>query len=229
VSPGDALTLTITGVTNPGAGIYALHAASSSDTIAASSANYTIAGPALPPPQSGRAVNVTPVSGIVLVKLPGHKTFTRLTAGEQIPVGSTVDVTNGRITLVSARTLGGGIQLADFYGGKFVIGQRRGQALTTLKLMGGNFRTCGRHAGDLGPVAQLARRRPRRHLWGSGSGSFSTSGNSAAGTVRGTIWLTEDDCEGTLIRVQRGTVTVRDFVRKKTIIVHAPHSYFAHK
>jgi hypothetical protein len=64
-------------------------------------------------------------------------------------------------------------------------------------------------------------------LWGSGGGSFRTSGNSASATVRGTIWLTEDDCEGTLIRVKRGTVTVKDLVRHKTIIVRAPHSYFA--
>jgi hypothetical protein len=194
----------------------------------ATSAPVNVPPHAPPPPQSGRDVNVFPVSGTVLVKLPGHRGFTRLAAGEQIPVGSIVDVTNGRVTLVSARSVRGGKQTADFYGGKFMIGQHRGQALTTLKLMGGNFRTCGRHAGDLAPIAGLARRRPRRHLWGSGSGSFSTSGNSASGTVRGTIWLTEDDCEGTLIHVQRGTVVVRDFVRKKTIVVHAPHSYFAH-
>jgi hypothetical protein len=131
------------------------------------------------------------------------------------------------VTLVSARTTKGGTQTASFYEGAFVVGQRRGQAMTTLMLAGGNFRTCGRRAGDLGPVASLARRRPRRHLWGSGSGSFSTSGNSASATVRGTIWLTEDDCEGTLIRVKRGTVTVRDLVRHKTITVRAPHSYFA--
>jgi hypothetical protein len=121
------------------------------------------------------------------------------------------------------------MQSGVFYGGAFLVGQRRGQALTTLRLTGGNFATCPRRAGDVGSVAALAARHPRRHVWGSGKGSFGTSGTSASATVRGTTWLTEDDCEGTLIRVARGTVAVRDLVRKKTIIVTAPHSYFAHR
>jgi hypothetical protein len=213
VSPsGDPEALALADLTNGTSGTYYARASQ-------------VAPP--PPPQSGRAVNVSPVSGTVLVKLPGQTGFTRLTAGEQIPVGSTVDATHGRVTLVSARTLKGGTQTASFYEGAFVVGQRRGQAMTTLKLAGGNFRNCGRRAGDGGPVAGLARRRPRRHVWGNGSGSFSTSGNSASATVRGTIWLTEDDCEGTLIRVRRGIVTVKDLVRHKTIIVRAPRSYFA--
>jgi hypothetical protein len=182
-----------------------------------------------PPPQSGHAVDVSPVSGTVLVKLAGQNTFTRLTAGEQIPVGATVDTTHGRVALVSATNTHGAKQTADFYDGAFVVGQKRGQALTSLKLTGGNFAGCGAgKAGDVhGPLAQIARRRPRRQVWGSGHGSFSTSGRSASATVRGTIWLTQDDCEGTLIRVKRGVVTVKDLVRHKTIIVRAPHSYFA--
>jgi hypothetical protein len=39
--------------------------------------------------------------------------------------------------------------------------------------------------------------------------------------------VTEDYCDGTLIRVRRGTVSVRDLVRRQTIIVHAGRSYFA--
>jgi hypothetical protein len=184
--------------------------------------------PPLPSPVNGHEVNLIPVSGTVLVKLPGGKTFTRLTAGEQLPVGSTVDVTHGRVTLVSAKP-DGGTETADFYGGVFVVGQQHGEALTTLKLTGGNFKSCSsHHAADRGGAdAHIASRRPRRHLWGSGHGSFSTTGMSASATVRGTIWLTQDDCEGTLIRVRRGIVTVRDLVRHKTILVPAPHSYFA--
>jgi hypothetical protein len=178
-------------------------------------------------PVLGKAVDIGPVSGTVLVKKPGQPGFQRLSGAEQIPVGSTVDATNGRVRLTSATNVHGATQAADFYEGEFVVSQRRGQALTTLKLTGGDFRSCPRHATDLPPVARTARRHPRRHLWGSGHGSFTSSGNSASASVRGTIWLTEDDCEGTLIRVKRGTVTVRDLVRHKTIIVHAPHSYFA--
>jgi hypothetical protein len=45
--------------------------------------------------------------------------------------------------------------------------------------------------------------------------------------VVGTKWLVEDRCNGTLTRVARGKVRVRDFKRHKTIIVKAGHSYFA--
>ena len=43
-------------------------------------------------------------------------------------------------------------------------------------------------------------------LWGNGKGKFRTSGKYSSATVRGTIWLVEDRCEGTLTKVTRGTV-----------------------
>ncbi len=64
-------------------------------------------------------------------------------------------------------------------------------------------------------------------LWGSGKGKFRTSGKYASATVRGTIWLTQGECDGTLTRVKRGVVQVRDFKRKKTVTVKAGHSYLA--
>ena len=72
-----------------------------------------------------------------------------------------------------------------------------------------------------GPKAVLGK------LWGSGKGKFRTNGKYSAATVRGTIWLVEDRCEGTLTKVTRGTVSVRDFKRKKTVTVKAGHSYLA--
>jgi hypothetical protein len=41
------------------------------------------------------------------------------------------------------------------------------------------------------------------------------------------VWLTEDYCNGTLIRVREGSVTVRDLVKKRTVVVAAGRSYFA--
>ena len=72
-----------------------------------------------------------------------------------------------------------------------------------------------------GPKAVLGK------LWGSGKGKFRTNGKYSAATVRGTIWLVQDQCNGTLTKVTRGTVQVRDFKRKKTITVKAGHSYLA--
>jgi hypothetical protein len=66
-----------------------------------------------------------------------------------------------------------------------------------------------------------------RKLWSNAHGSFSTKGNYAAGAVQGTEWLTEDLCEGTLIRVTRDKVRVTDLVRHRTIVVRAGHRYLA--
>jgi hypothetical protein len=64
-------------------------------------------------------------------------------------------------------------------------------------------------------------------LWGNGKGKFRTSGKYSSATVRGTIWLTQDRCDGTLTKVNRGTVQVRDFRLKKTVTVKAGKSYLA--
>ena len=60
-----------------------------------------------------------------------------------------------------------------------------------------------------------------RQLWGRGNGSFRTGGKRSAATVRGTWWLVQDRCDGTLTRVKVGRVDVRDFRLKKTIRLRA--------
>jgi ferric-dicitrate binding protein FerR (iron transport regulator) len=49
----------------------------------------------------------------------------------------------------------------------------------------------------------------------------------SSATVPGTRWLVEDRCNGTLTRVTEGRVAVRDFVRKRTVIVRAGRQYLA--
>ena len=61
----------------------------------------------------------------------------------------------------------------------------------------------------------------------NGRGRFRTRGRHSAATVRGTKWTTTDRCDGTLTTVARGKVAVRDFRRKKTIVVRAGKSYLA--
>jgi hypothetical protein len=175
-----------------------------------------------PPPVAGKQVNALPVSGTVKIKLPGTNTFVTLRAGEQIPVGTTVDTTKGRVTLVAAADKSGGTAAADFYDGIFKIAQTKGsKPITTLKLV--EKLSC-RGAGK----ASAARKKKRkRRLWGNGSGRFRTSGRYSSATVRGTIWLTEDRCTSTLTRVKQGRVTVRDFVKKKAVIVKAGKKYVA--
>ena len=172
----------------------------------------------LPPPVAGKNVNAFPASGTVKVKLRGKKGFTVLGAGEQIPVGTTVDVTRGRVTLVAA-----GDAQSDFYAGVFKLSQTKGaKPLTTLTLV--QKLACGK----AGKANASAKKKRTRRLWGDGKGRFRTKGRHSAATVVGTKWLVEDRCDSTLTRVARGKVSVRDFVKKKTVLVKAGKKYVAH-
>lgn len=186
----------------------------------------------LGPPEFGRTVNIRLVSGTVLVRVPGSRTFRLLKAGEQIPIGSVLDTRNGRVRLTSARyRVGSETQTADFYAGVFRVRQPpSGRPRTVLKLVDelGRLR--------LGPaeVAQASRRRSGRRrrgrrngLWGSGSGNFVSRGRHGSATVRGTIWFTQDRPDGTFFKVRRDTVLVRDFTRRRTIRLRAGQSYLA--
>ena len=173
----------------------------------------------LPAPTSGKTVNVLPKSGTVRIKLPGRKRFRTLAEGEQLPVGTIVDTRNGRVTLVAA-----GGQTADFYGGTFKIGQGKGaKPLTTLLLV--EKLSCAKR----GKASAAAKAKKKRRLWGDGKGRFRTKGKYSSATVRGTKWLVEDRCSNTLTRVAKGRVAVRDFVRRKTILVRAGKKYVARR
>jgi hypothetical protein len=177
-------------------------------------------------PQPGVIVGVSKVSGTVLVKKKGTNQFVQLTGATEIPVGSEVDTTNGTIKLVSG--LGGGrTNSSNFYSGRFLIQQsRKRNAFMILVLTGGNFRSCG--ARSLSSYDGNAKsRKPVRRLWGNGKGRFTSKGRYSSATVRGTKWLVQDQCNGTLTVVKRGVVQVRDFRRHKTINVRAGNSYLA--
>ena len=78
--------------------------------------------------------------------------------------------------------------------------------------------------------ARAAQRKPKtRKLWGKGSGKFRTTGSYSAATVRGTEWLVQDSCSGTLTRVTQGVVAVRDNVKKKTFLVRGPRGRYTAK
>jgi sugar lactone lactonase YvrE len=184
--------------------------------------------PPLPPPELGETANVDRVTGRVLVRLPGESAFASLTDRQHIPLGSVVQARSGRVRLTTARDARGRQQTALFYAGEFVVTQLRTQpAVTQLELTGRAFDGC-----RLSREARGARRRKRsrrvvRQLWGDGKGEFRTTGHDAAAGVRGTKWLTQDRCDGTLVRVERGKVAVRDFVLRKTFVVEAGHSHLA--
>jgi hypothetical protein len=179
-----------------------------------------------PPPDVGRTVTVDPVGGTVSVRPPGGATVV-LGAGDTIPVGSIVDTTRGAVDLTTAADAVGRTQTARFRGGAFQVRQTGGAKPVTELVLKGAV-TCARDRG--GRVVAAGRRKARsRRLWGSGHGSFRTRGRHASATVRGTIWLTEDRCDGTLTRVKRGVVAVSDFGAKRTKLVRAGKSYLARR
>jgi hypothetical protein len=178
----------------------------------------------------GKTVNAQTKSGTVGIKLPGAKTFVLLGPGRQIPVGTIVDATHGRVTLTTA--VGGGrTEQADFYEGIFKVTQSKGSnPLTTLTLAGPKP-TCTKEKKQKKKKKAHAPKKPQvktRKLWASGQGAFRTRGQYSSATVRGsTTWLTEDSCTGTLTKVTRGVAEVQDFRRHKQVLVRAGHKYLA--
>lgn len=187
------------------------------------------------PPIAGKRVNVERVRGTVRIKRPGASGFTVLTGAASIPVGTVVDTQAGAVRLTSAGDLRGRRQTAIFHSGTFAVHQRRTRRpVTDLVLRGGDFSSCKLQADrsrtsstPRGPAAGISRRKGRRGLWGRGRGRFRTRGRHGAATVRGTIWFTADRCDGTLVRVKRGVVAVRDFARRRRVLVPAGRSYLA--
>lgn len=154
--------------------------------------------------------------------------FISLREPREVPVRSLINARRGRVRVTSSRNARTAIQDGEFSGGVFqVLQSRRGRVrgLTELRLTGSSFRNCRRAAR--GRRASVARRRVIRRLRGNVRGRFRGRGRFSSATVRGTIFTVEDRCDGTLTKVARGRVAVRDFTRRKTIVLRAGKSYLA--
>jgi hypothetical protein len=138
-----------------------LVAANSSGTVDGPDQTFTTAkAPAPPPPVIGQSANVTPVSGLVLIKPPPGKSFhglhgrvagvptkgqgfIPLTQARQVPVGSQVDALRGTLQLIVASTAKHKTQQVRLTGGVFSLSQaRKGpqKGLTTFALMENAFK-----------------------------------------------------------------------------------------
>ena len=131
-----------------------------------------------------------------------------------MPVGSFLDTRRGTVELVSATGSGSKTQSGRFNAGLFQVLQSRARAqrgLTELRLKGSGFSRCRARGGAAtagAGAAQLSRRTIRR-LRATAKGRFRTRGRHSAATVRGTVWITADRCDGTLTIVKRGKVAAR--------------------
>ncbi len=196
----------------------------------------------LPNPQYGVSVNVDQVSGTVRVGIPSAAarsagsahasqkgvTFVPLSEAQQVPVGSFLDTRKGTVRLQSAASPTGKRQTGTFLRSLFQVKQskkRSARGLTDLIMKGSSFRRC-RASRSTDASAALSAATIRR-LRASARGRFRTSGRNSSATVRGTAWQVEDRCDGTLTKVSRGRVVVRDFRKKKNIVLTAGKRYLA--
>jgi hypothetical protein len=204
------------------------------------------------PPIPGKSFDARVISGDVFIKYPPGagpraavtplKGFVPLKGAANVPMGAQLDTRKGRVAVTSAAdSAGSKTQTAEFYDGVFVVRQatpkkkpaKPAALITDLTLKGEPPRSeCARIKGTASAAA--AKKKKKRGaksvlggLWGSGKGKFRTNGKYSSATVRGTVWLTQDRCDGTLTTVKRGTVSVRDLKRRKTVTVKAGHSYLA--
>jgi hypothetical protein len=183
-------------------------------------------------PVIGETIGAAPVTGTVSVQPPGGGGFVPLADGAPIQDGSAVDARHGSVTIVTAVGDGGDTQTATFHGSVFQVRQNKAAGgLTDIYLRGGNFATACRPAARSkvpAVTAARSRKRPVRRLWGHDhGGSFRTHGRGAIATVRGTTWIVADHCNGTRTSVLSGAVSVWDKRLRRSVLVHAEHSYFA--
>ena len=189
--------------------------------------------PVAPAPRLGRTENVAPVNGKVFVLIKGR--LVPLTAATQIRSGTEVDALHGTLSLTTATGNKKKTQTGTFGGAVFEVTQAKAgksKGLTTLTLVNNAFKgapsyaTCKAHKA-LDASAAAISSRTLQLLRASAHGKFRTSGRYSAATVRGTKWTIADRCDGTLTRDITDSVAVTDFVRHKTIVLHAGQTYLA--
>ena len=86
------------------------------------------------------------------------------------------------------------------------------KGLTELRLKGSIAEHCkGGKKKDAKRERRQALEEGDPALKGKAKGRYRTRGRHSAATVRGTNWTITDRCDGTLTKVKRGKVAVRDF------------------
>jgi hypothetical protein len=174
------------------------------------------------PPILGQQAEIAPLSGYVLVRAPGSKRFHRVRTIQPLRYGAVVHAGSGHLQIIAA-TPAHTFQSGEFYAGGFNLTQ--GKDGFVQAQLTGTPKGC--------PTEKLpasAASPPKTFkLWGHVKGHYKTRGNYGSAAVGGTIWLTENRCSGTFFYVAEGTLRIRDFVRHKTIILHAGHTYLARR
>ncbi|HEY4826706.1 MAG TPA: hypothetical protein VIH85_08050 [Solirubrobacteraceae bacterium] len=238
------VTATVTGLV-PNA-LYHVHLVASNkngQTVGPDVTFKTSSGPTPGAPSLGHSVNISTVSGLILVKL--HGVFVPLTELSQVPTNTEIDALKGTLKLITAAGGGGPAhdakakkgktktQTGTFGGAIFKVTQAH-SGLATLAIVENAFKgapsytLCGaKKAGDASAAALSSK--TLQLLKASAKGKFATKGKYSSATVRGTKWTIADKCNGTQVHDVTDSVSVTDFVLHKTIILHAGQTYLAKK
>ncbi|HEY1776940.1 MAG TPA: hypothetical protein VGG41_12335, partial [Solirubrobacteraceae bacterium] len=205
------------------------------------SAVIGVFGASVPPPILQQSADLSPVSGTVLIKLPGSNTFVPLTNPLDVPDGAIIDATQGTVSLTT-QLPDGTYQTGQFYSGEFSVSQNK-HGTVNAKLAGGSFAACKgkskkgktKHGKPKrGAEAAGAAKKPNtvvRQLWGNAHGNYTTKGRYGSASVSGTIWLTQDRCNGTFFKALKDDVYVVAFshphkrhhlMQGQTILIPAP-------
>jgi hypothetical protein len=188
-------------------------------------------GPALaakPAATFAETVTLAPVSGTVTVEVPRNGgsaggSFAPLSSAREVPLGTVVNATAGKVRLTVATATPSQLRTGDFHGGIFEIGQPRaenGLAVLTIHDNLSRRTACRTTSGHLS-------QRILGLLRGTASSGFETVGKYSAATVRGTEWGVRDRCDGTFTVVQEGAVVVRDFRLRKNIDLRTGQTFLA--
>ena len=160
--------------------------------------------------------------------------FIPLTEARQIPFGSTLDTSAGVVKVTTATTASskGKVQFGNFGAGLFKLLQTRKQkGLTELNIVDNHPARQLCTTTGKGKKASAAAHHPSTKVLGrltaNSHGHFVGRGQYSSATVRGTTWGVQNRCDGTLTRVVRGTLSVRDFRKRKTITLFTGQTYLA--
>ncbi len=183
-------------------------------------------------PSLGKTLGVAAVRGTVTATSPAGAPLD-LAAAKIVPTGTVIDARAGTVELKTALDAKGATQTGHFWGSQFEVRQTTtARGMVQLILRGGDFSSCKATNKATARAAAAKRKatkkKPARSLWGSDDrGRFQTRGRGSVATVRGTRWLTQDTCAGTLTRVVAGAVAVRDLRGGRTTVVTRGHQHLA--
>jgi streptogramin lyase len=173
-----------------------------------------------PHPVLTKSAVVAPADGTVKMKEAGARTWSVVNDPTSVPMGAVIDTSHGKLTFETALP-SGAVQSAQVWGGQITMRQSASGMVDVY--LAGAGPACPR-----GRSAVASKKQHTKLVWiKDNHGRFRSHGKNSVATVRGTLWLTQETCRGTVTRVKQGKVAVRDLHRKRTVLVRAGHSYLA--